>query len=197
MSHRLADWGYSVSTGPLVWNRHKSQLRDRPGKHRLPLLWAEAITSDGRFVFRAEKRNHAPYFELRKGDDWLVIGKPCVLLQRTTAKEQQRRLIAAALPAELLEAHGGVVIENHINMLKATVEEPAVPADVLAAFLNSTAADRAFRCVSGSVAVSAFELEALPLPAPEELAELDRLVRARAAREEIEAECLRLYQGEV
>jgi adenine-specific DNA-methyltransferase len=196
MSHRLADWGYSVSTGPLVWNRHKSQLRDRPGKNRLPLVWAEAITPDGRFMFRAEKRNHAPYFELRKGDEWLVVGEPCVLLQRTTAKEQQRRLIAAALPAKFLEEHGGAVIENHVNMLKAIVEEPSVPAEILAAFLNSTAADRAFRCVSGSVAVSAFELEALPLPAPEELVELGRLVRLQAAREEIEAECLRLYAGE-
>ncbi|MFY9973288.1 MAG: BsuBI/PstI family type II restriction endonuclease [Chromatiaceae bacterium] len=25
---RLRDWGYSVSTGPLVWNRHKPQLRE-------------------------------------------------------------------------------------------------------------------------------------------------------------------------
>jgi hypothetical protein len=27
---RLADYGYAVSTGPLVWNRHKDQLSDRP-----------------------------------------------------------------------------------------------------------------------------------------------------------------------
>jgi adenine-specific DNA-methyltransferase len=195
MSHRLADWGYSVSTGPLVWNRHKAQLRDRPGKNRLPLIWAEAITPDGRFVFRADKRNHVPYFELRRGDDWLVIHESCVLLQRTTAKEQQRRLIAATLPEEFLADHGGAVVENHLNMLYAAQEDPPVPADVLGAFLNSTAADRAFRCVSGSVAVSAFELEALPLPAPEELIELTRLVQSRASREEIEAECLRLYEG--
>ncbi len=195
MSHRLADWGYSVSTGPLVWNRHKSQLRERPGRNRLPLIWAEAVTPDGRFLFRAEKRNHAPYFELCKGDEWLVIDEPCVLLQRTTAKEQQRRLIATALPQEFLAEHGGAVVENHLNMLYPAHDDPPVTADVLAAFLNSTAADRAFRCVSGSVAVSAFELEALPIPDPEELAELHRLVWARASREEIKKECLRLYEG--
>ncbi|HEV2302322.1 MAG TPA: N-6 DNA methylase, partial [Stellaceae bacterium] len=27
MPHRLADYGYGVSTGPLVWNRHKDQFR--------------------------------------------------------------------------------------------------------------------------------------------------------------------------
>ncbi|MGY2289962.1 HsdM family class I SAM-dependent methyltransferase [Pseudomonas sp. SDO528_S397] len=56
MPHRLVDWGYTVSTGPLVWNRHKSQLAYKPGAQRLPLIWAEAITGDGQFIFRAEKK---------------------------------------------------------------------------------------------------------------------------------------------
>lgn len=197
MPHRLADWGYGVSTGPLVWNRFKSQLAHRPGCKRLPLIWAEAITADGRFVFRADKRNHAPYFELKAGDNWLVTTKPCVLLQRTTAKEQSRRLIAAALPTEFLEKHGGVVVENHINMIRPITDAPQVSAEVLGAFINSAAADRAFRCVSGSVAVSAYELESLPLPAPEDLGELRLLVEAGADRESIEIACSRLFEGDM
>jgi len=118
-----------------------------------------------------------------------------VLLQRTTAKEQTRRLIAACLPESFLARHGGaVVVENHLNMLRPIVDKPPVGADVLAAFLNSAAADRAFRCVSGSVAVSAYELEALPLPAPEEMAGLASLLARGAARTCIEAECARLYE---
>lgn len=195
MTHRLADWGYTVSTGPLVWNRYKDQLAHAPGRNRHPLIWAEAVTSDGRFMYRAEKRNHAPYFEVRRGDEWLIVDYPCVLLQRTTAKEQPRRLIAAALPDAFLAKHGAVVIENHLNMLRPIIELPPVTADVLAAFVNSAAADRAFRCVSGSVAVSAYELEALPLPAPEELDELRRLVRHQASRQRIQAACARLYDG--
>ncbi len=194
MSHRLADWGYVVSTGPLVWNRYKSQLAGQPGRNRRPLIWAESITSDGQFAFRAEKKNHTPYFELQRGDDWLTVSAPCVLLQRTTSKEQVRRLIAACLPASFLQQHGGsVVVENHLNMLRPTVEKPPVGPQVLATFLNSAAADRAFRCVSGSVAVSAYELEALPLPAPEELRDLAQLVARGASRKRIEAECDRLY----
>lgn len=195
MPYRLADWGYGVSTGPLVWNRFKSQLAHRPSSKRLPLIWAEAITADGRFLFRADKKNHAPYFELTAGDTWLVTTKPCVLLQRTTAKEQSRRLIAAVLPAEFLEKHGGVVIENHVNMIRPITEIPKVSAEVVGAFINSNAADRAFRCISGSVAVSAYELESLPMPAPEELAELTRLVDAGADRELIEAACSKLFKG--
>ncbi|MGF6126289.1 adenine-specific DNA-methyltransferase [Pseudomonas frederiksbergensis] len=193
MSSRLADWGYGVSTGPLVWNRHKSQLTYQPGHNRLPLIWAEAITVDGEFIFRAEKKNHAPYFELKPSDQWLVTNQPCVLLQRTTAKEQNRRLIATALPNEFLKAHGGVVIENHINMVRPIVDAPKIKAAVLAAFLNSGAADRAFRCVSGSVAVSAYELESLPLPAPTALKELTKLVEAGGSKESIEIACYKLF----
>lgn len=195
MTHRLADWGYTVSTGPLVWNRFKNQLVTRPGQQRYPLIWAEAVTSDGRFIWRAEKKNHTPWFQTRPGDGWLVTSSLCVLLQRTTAKEQSRRLIAAALPATFLETHGAVVIENHLNMLRPLSDRLAVPAATLAAFLNSDAADRAFRCVSGSVAVSAYELEALPLPSPKALQGLTRLLSRKAGRAKIEAACARLYDN--
>lgn len=194
MPHRLSDWGYAVSTGPLVWNRFKDQLQFRPGRGRLPLIWAESVTSDGRFVFRAEKKNHQPYFEPKPGDEWLVTRQSCVLLQRTTSKEQSRRLIATALPPAFLAEHGAAVIENHLNMVRAADPSPAVSPEALAAFLNSAAADRAFRCVNGSVAVSAYELEAIPLPDPAALKPLAALVRRGANRTKIEAECDRLYE---
>lgn len=193
MPTRLADWGYAVSTGPLVWNRFKDQLADRPARNRLPLIWAEAVTSDGRFVFRAEKKNHAPYFEIKADDEWLKVDQPCVLLQRTTAKEQPRRLIAACMPTDFVEKHGAVVVENHLNMLLPLTDNPRISPDTLAAFLNSAAADAAFRCVSGSVAVSAYELESLPLPAADDLALLQKLVTENASRARIEAACKRLY----
>jgi len=192
MPDRLADWGYAVSTGPLVWNRFKDQLRQRAGGQGVhPLVWAEAVTSDGRFVFRAEKRNHAPYFKLETGDEWLLVEDPCVLVQRTTAKEQAKRLIAAEMPAEFVRAHGGVVVENHLNMIRGV--SPKVPPGVVAALMNSEILDQLFRCMNGSVAVSAFELEALPLPPPETLATLAQLVEQGEVAAKIEAECRRLY----
>lgn len=195
MKGRLADWGYSVSTGPLVWNRFKPQLRDKPnGKAVHPLVWAEAVTADGRFVFRAQKRNHAPYFKLEAGDGWLLVDRPCVLVQRTTAKEQARRLIAAELPAAFVEDHAGVVVENHLNMVRPD-GEPRVSTAVVAALLNSRVIDEVFRCMNGSVAVSAFELEALPLPDRRDIEALQRLVAEGADRDRIEAECDRLYSG--
>lgn len=196
MKFRLSDWGYSVSTGPLVWNRFKSQLRhEKRSKTVHPLIWAEAVTADGRFIFRAQKRNHAPYFKLEKDDGWLLVEEPCVLVQRTTAKEQSRRLIAAELPAQFVEENNGVVVENHLNMVRAD-GRPKVPASVVAALLNSRVVDEIFRCMNGSVAVSAFELEALPMPEIGRLKTLKRLVKNGADRLLIEAECARLYGEE-
>lgn len=193
MTARLSDYGYSVSTGPLVWNRYKSQLRNGPGRRDVhPLVWAECVTSDGRFLFRALKRNHSPYFKLQSGDDWLRVDTPCVLVQRTTAKEQARRLIAAELPEAFVREHGGVVVENHLNMIRAVGMGSVAPA-VLAALLNSPVVDQVFRCMNGSVAVSAFELEAMPLPPVKDLKQLTSFVSAGADANDIASECDRLY----
>jgi adenine-specific DNA-methyltransferase len=193
MSDRLADWGYTVSTGPLVWNRHRDQLCGDAGPGRLPVVWAEAVTPDGRFVLRATKANHRPYFEPGSSDAGLIATSSCVLVQRTTAKEQARRIIATVLPAEIVRRHGGAVVENHLNMVRPVKGPPAVAPEVLAAFLNSAIVDQAFRCLSGSVAVSAYELEALPLPPPTALRELDEALAARAGRPEIDRVCARMY----
>ena len=196
LPYRLADYGYTVSTGPLVWNRHKSGLRDDPGKGRYPLLWAESVRSNGEFEFRAQKRNHKPYFEPEEKEQWVVTDHPCVLLQRTTAKEQCRRLIAAELPEQFIRKHGAVVVENHLNMIKPLNGTPKVSAAALAALLNSDVVDQVFRCINGSVAVSAYELQALPLPSPNEVKEIEELLEARARREVVEQAVERLYDGE-
>lgn len=194
MTTRLSDWGYKVSTGPLVWNRFKDQLCERPARGRHPLIWAEAVSADGRFHFRAEKRNHVPWFEPRSGDGWLLTKDPCVLVQRTTSKEQERRLIAAELPAAFLRTHKAVVVENHLNMVRP-VGRPKISPVLLAAVLNSTVVDQVFRCISGSVAVSAFELEALPLPPVAEMVELDALLSGGADPIAFEAALCALYAG--
>jgi adenine-specific DNA-methyltransferase len=196
MPFRLADYGYKVSTGPLVWNRHKSQLHGKRVRGSYPILWAECVTSDGRFEPRTEKRNHKPYLKPERGQDWLLIREPCVLVQRTTSKEQRRRLLAAELPVGFIQESGAVSVENHLNMVRPTRGRPEVSLETIAAMLNSAIVDAAFRCISGSVAVSATELESLPLPSPSAAHELESLLESGATRDVFERRLQDLYMRE-
>ena len=121
-----------------------------------------------------------------------------MLLQRTTAKEQQRRLIAAVLPSEALHEYGGVVVENHVNIVRPVASAlrgcaGLLTPQILSSILNSRVADRIFRCMSGSVAVSAYEIEALPVPDPDAMRSLGDLVRRSATSQEIDQFLLDAY----
>lgn len=193
MNLHLADLGYQVSTGPLVWNRHKKQLAQEPGRGNLPLIWAESVQADGKFRFAYAKRNHVPYFHLQPEQDHLITKTPCVLVQRTTAKEQHRRIIAARLPYSFVQRHGGVVIENHLNVVRPANGRAVLDLVSLAALLNSTAIDELFRCISGSVAVSAYEIESMPLPSEDDLAVLQQYVQSKASPQKIDDFISSLY----
>jgi adenine-specific DNA-methyltransferase len=191
MSCRLADWGYRVTTGPV--DGAQLAALGTAGRH-VPLIWPEAVSA-GRLDWLRAKRGRPATIAVQEGSkaDARLVRSPCVLLQRTTAPEQPRRLVAVALTAEDLERHGPVAVENHLNIVEPVATGAAVPPEVLAAVLNSEVADLAFRCLGGSVAVSAFELRALPLPGPESLAPLAALVVAGDCPSAINAECARLY----
>jgi hypothetical protein len=193
MSNRLPKCGFTVCTGQLVWNRHKNQLRGLPNGKTAPLIWAESVLPDGTFRFKSVRPNHKPFFELLPNQEYLVTKQECVLVQRTTAKEQHRRLISAVMPKAFLDHYGGwTVIENHLNIVKPT-EDTRVSLEVISALLNSHTVDQVFRCMSGSVAVSAYELNALPLPDIQDLDALGDLIKSSRGKDEIETFIGRLY----
>ncbi len=86
MSFTLKDYGYKVSTGPLVWNRHKDQLYKKAFEGCYPIIWSEAITREGMFILRSEKKNHQPYFKFKTGDEALLIKVPCILFTKNYCK---------------------------------------------------------------------------------------------------------------
>jgi adenine-specific DNA-methyltransferase len=189
MPTRLRDWGYRVSTGPLVWNRHKSRLHADYALGRYPVIWAEAIAPDGRFSLQAAKSNHcdrAWFAPAKKASDPNLVRKRCVIAQRTTAKEQSRRIVCAVLPQEVIVEYGAVAVENHLNMFIPIGDSPPVPLTSLAAFLSTALADRVVRCINGSVALSASELSAMPLPSAGDL-------MAALTEPDIESAICRLY----
>lgn len=194
MNTRLADLGYAVSTGPLVWNRHKDQLRPKKGEGRLPIIWAESVTGEG-FAFAADRRGHVPYIELKAKQDHLVDTRASILVQRTTSKEQARRIIAAVMPQDFIDSFGGAVVENHLNRIVplSSMLQPVIAPETLAIVLNTEVVDRAFRCISGSVAVSAYELNAIPLPAIDELKVVEQMLGEGVPNAAIERKVASFY----
>lgn len=163
----LATLGWRVSTGPLVWNRRKTDLYRHAGRERHPILWAADI--DGGTVHRDARRAATRYIKLRDEADRrvMLLREPSVLVQRTTSPEQRRRLVAAVLDNnQLADFDGAVVIENHINVLRPTSPDPSLTAELLGRLLSTETLDHVTRCISGSVALSAYELSALPFPDP-------------------------------
>jgi adenine-specific DNA-methyltransferase len=198
-AYRLSDLGYTVSTGPLVWNRHKSKLFDKRTSGSIPVIWAECVnpSGNGEFTFKATARNHKPWFRPGPKDESNIVREACVLLQRTTSLEQPRRLVAAVLPQTFIDEHGGAVtVENHLNMIKPIPgQKPVISAQAVAALFNSETLDRIFRCINGSTAVSAYEIESLPFPPPEVLYRLDKLIARQAKKETIEKAIREMYEN--
>lgn len=163
--------GWRASTGPLVWNRRKSDLSAEAGHGGVPIVWASDI--DGGRLHRDSARDRIRYLKLQGQQDRSVMSLtgPAILVQRTTAPEQSRRLVSVVLTAEDLDQWGGaVVVENHVNVLRPAAAEPLLSWDTLGRLLATDTFDRLMRCMSGSVAVSAYELEAIPLPSDDVLA---------------------------
>ena len=186
MPTRLRHLGIQVATGPLVWNRHKPQLRTQPEPNSYPLIWADSVCAHG-LVFD-DSRQPASHI-LIQNQNHLITKKTCILLRRTTATEQARRLVCTVLPQPLIDRHGGVVVENHLNMLCASSTESSdtAPFGALSAILNSVVLDQLFRCLSGSVAISAYELESLPMPSLAQVLLVENLLQSNPTPEQIDA----------
>lgn len=186
MPLRLSDYGFAVSTGQLVWNRHKRQLRASYEPECYPIIWAEAVNPDGSFHFQAARATHLPYLKIEPDQEFLINQEPCILVQRTTAKEQKRRLIAALIPNSFVVEYPGFIVENHLNMIYSRTVKPKVALRTITVLLSSAVLDQAFRCINGSVAVSAYELNSLPLPNPNQMRQLQEAILSRTPTVEID-----------
>lgn len=193
MNLYLSDYGYEINTGQLVWNRHKNQLRTRFRKEYLPLIWAESILPNGEFHYQAKRKNHEPYIKVLPDQNFLITNEEAILVQRTTSKEQNKRIIAAVLNKDFLDTYkNGVVIENHINIIKKK-KDSILSIKCLNYLLNSNEVDNIFRCISGSVAVSAYELNSIPMPPFDKILELEKLINDNKSERKINEFISKIY----
>ena len=174
----LNDYGYRLRVGKVVPTRERAALRTKPDKHTLPLVWASAVRPDGSFSASGNVRSKNPlWFRPPDKDVAYATKAPSVLVQRTSNRDQHRRLNAAAVCRKFLAVHRdhGFVAENHVIVLEAVTKSPPVSPEYLAKILNSAVLNERFSAVSGSFSVSARILNRVALPDPMTLpSETDR-----------------------
>jgi adenine-specific DNA-methyltransferase len=167
---RLDDYGYEPKTGYLVPHRMSIPRLRRKGNRvwSCPLIWATQIGKDGVHRLLPGGGPHADIFVDVSVYGWNgILTTPSVALQRTSSKDQSRRVRCAPITQAFVDEQGGYMGENHVCFIVPKAgRQPSVSVEVLATILNSYPVDRAFRCLSGTATVSAYELRAVPMPDP-------------------------------
>lgn len=164
----IADYGYRMRVGKIVPTREGDRLYPDIAPGRLPVLWASDVRPDGSFAFQSGTRtSDAAWYEPVDPAKVLYASYGrSVLVQRTSNRDQQRRLNAAAITSAFAAKHaeGGYVAENHVIVIEPIPGEVTVAPEVLTALINSAIINRRFSAVSGSFSVSARLLARLALP---------------------------------
>ena len=166
----LSDYGYKVRVGKVVPTRERERLLIKRRKGVMPLLWASAIRPDGSFDFEAAGRlGNALWYKPRRGDSTVYAStRPSVIVQRTSNRDQNRRLNAAMVPKKFRDQFGdGFLAENHVIIIEALSGRPSLPPAMLVKLLNAGVTNERFSAVTGSFSVSAKLLQRLALPDPE------------------------------
>lgn len=162
----LASLGLRVGTGPVMPFRCEQHLARKGGA---PLFWMQHVTFM-RLTWPLPTLAKRQNMKLSAPQKLFMPSQNMVFVRRFSAKEQDRRIVAAAYLHHQWN-HAQVGLENHINYIASKPGAGMGPllAQGLAAFLNWQKTDAYFRTFSGNTQVSACELSLLPLPSMEVL----------------------------
>lgn len=168
----LADYGYGVRAGYFVWNRQKKRCREgkSPRKNEYPLIWAHCVKA-GKPCTLATHRIHGKQelITLIKFDkpSETLISEQSIILQRTTNRNQNRRLIAGYITKNMINKYGSVISENHTIVVYPLHNiEQKINLRMMCRLLNSKPVDIRYRQISGTVSVSVKLLKEMPFPPP-------------------------------
>ncbi len=156
-----------VHTGRLVWNRQRDHLYGAEKEGRAPVIYAPSIRRYA-FAFPPETnsvaRQHLLYGKVNTAILDVSTSGQVILVQRTTSRDQSRRIIATKAPYWFTWRHTRYLIENHVNYIdSASCNNGNVPLSYVLGLLNSNLLNFLFAALSGTTQVSAWELQALPL----------------------------------
>ena len=164
----LGDYGYMVKAGYFVWNRERHRYRTdfKPRTTEVPLYWAHNVQPNAVCEPYADKSDSGRIGLVKIAtDSTAIVSTNAIILQRTSNRNQKRRLIAGLIHQKKVPGNRGFISENHTILIIPDSDRPQeIPLKTLCRLLNSAAVDARFRRISGSVSVSTKILRQLPLP---------------------------------
>ena len=172
LSCGISDFGVSVSTGRVVGFRAKDRLHDGIEPGDAPMVLPRHCRS-GFVTWPNVSRGVPNGLSISGPSDGLVLPSGWyVLVNRFSAKEDRRRVVASLFDPNRLETDY-VAFDNKLNVFHCRNEGLAEDlAKGLAMFLNSSVVDAYFRQFSGHTQVNAGDLRALKFPDFDALARL-------------------------
>ena len=175
---RFADTGLRISTGPIVPFRCREHLLTTPGAAAcVPLLTSANVRRTGVRWPSKTTRKPVAFADSDSSKKHLILNRNYVFLKRFTAKEESRRLVAAAYCRDEI---GGerIGVENHLNYIYHRDRELSRDeVSGIAALFNSPVMDRYFRLMSGNTQVNATEIRQIPFPRLHTVAALGARIR--------------------
>jgi adenine-specific DNA-methyltransferase len=184
----------NVSTGRVVDFRAREYLRPLPEDGTAPLIYP-CHFGDGFINWPVEScRKPNAIIATSLTRDLMVVAGYYVLTKRFSAKEEQRRVVAAIYDPNKIKAPL-VGFENHLNYFHE--RDKGLSPDLakgLALYLNSSLFDKYFRLFSGHTQVNAADLRKMRYPSREQLLRLGSRVKNRMPDQEtmdriLEKEC--------
>ena len=189
----LADLGLEISTGPVVDFRLRKDLRAKPEKDTVPLLYA-AHFQGGTLEWPKVMKKPNAIAVTEKSRKWLYPNEGhFVVTKRFTSKEEKRRVVASLYASDL---PGDLIgFENHLNVFHANQKGVSRSLAVgLRVYLNSSLVDRYFRQFNGHTQVNATDLRSLHYPDREALERIGkRTCKTTLSQREID----NLIEGEL
>jgi len=168
----LMDRGYMLRTGQVVDFREKEWLREKYEVGAVPLIWPCNFKNGVIEIYDFLEKKPQYFLRCEETNRVMLAPGNYVLIKRFTAKEEPRRLQCAVLPERFFEDHGGVCIENHVNIL--TKKNGSMSADEmmgLFVLFGSSYSDDYYRLLNGSTQVNATEFNSMCSPTAEKIAE--------------------------
>ncbi|HHB1474980.1 TPA: BsuBI/PstI family type II restriction endonuclease [Yersinia enterocolitica] len=178
----LNELGISVSTGPVVDFRLKSDLRENIEPGAVPLIYPVHLNGVVDWPKKSKKPNAINVSERSRSWLWSNQGY-FVIVRRFSSKEEKRRIVATVYDGSLPGEWIG--FENKLNVFH--INKSGMDKDIaygLSAFLNSMLLDKYYRLFGGHTQINATDLRSLHYPDRKSLQRIGSYISSQGLSQE-------------